>query len=615
MTKPSPVLKIFPHSGLLIIFSLLSCTGLTTATAQIALSATGFDSHAELNWTKPTGATNFRILRSDDGGANFSFLKSTAERSALDFTGHLPGVPITFFYKIEGQNLLGQTIATSNDAPATVAEQSDSALLDMVQKYTFRYFWEFAHPASGMARERNSSGDIITTGGSGFGVMAILVGVHRGFISREEGRDRLLKIVGFLGFADKFHGVFPHWMDGNTGNVVPFSQFDNGGDLVETAFLMQGLLAARQFFDDPNDPIEAAVRSSITDIWEDVDWNFYRKNNSGVLYWHWSPNFGWQMNFQLRGWNEAMIVYILAAASPTHPIPASLWATGWTAQNYYSGLSFYGHKLFVGEAKGGPLFFAHYSFLGFDPRGKKDGFCNYFTQNRNHSIINRAYCIENPQNHAGYSADCWGLTASDVPSGYAANKPNSNDGTIAPTAALSSMPYTPGESLAALKNFYRVRGAKLWGEMGFFDAFNDDQNWVADSYLAIDQGPIIGMIENYRSGLLWSLFMQNPEISPALTALGFVPDNTVGATQLVENQAAGMNIFPNPVSEGRAKVEFDIAPKKRERLDLVAENGRLVRSFFVEKNQKSVGLELKGLASGVYFLKKENGAAGKLVVK
>lgn len=614
-TKPSSVLRVYLFSSLQLFFLLVSCVRVQTAAAQIDLSATGFDSHAELKWTKPAGVASFNILRSTDGGANFSFLQKTNSPSALDFTGHTPGVSNTFFYKIEGLNAISQVVSTSNTASALVAALPDSMLLDMVQRYTFRYFWEFAHPASGMARERNSSGNTVTTGGTGFGVMAILVGVHRGFITREEGRDRLLKIVGFLGFADRFHGVFPHWMDGNTGDVIPFSQFDNGGDLVETAFLIQGLLAARQYFDDPNDPIEGAIRSSITDIWEDVEWDWYRKNNSGVLYWHWSPNFGWQMNFQLRGWNEAMIVYILAAASPTHGVPASLWTTGWTAQNYYSGLTWYGHKLFVGEQKGGPLFFAHYSFLGFDPRGKKDYFCNYFLQNRNHSLVNRAYCIENPKNYAGYSGDSWGLTASDVPSGYRANKPNDNDGTIAPTAALSSMPYTPDESMAALKNFYRVRGAKLWGDMGFFDAFNDNQNWVASSYLAIDQGPIIDMIENHRSGLLWSLFMSNPEISPALTALGFVPDNSVGATQLSDNQVVGFKISPNPISDGRAKVDFDFLTKKRERLDLIDEKGRLVQSFFIEKNQTSVELELKGIPDGLYFLKKENGATATVVVQ
>ena len=399
----------------------------------------------------------------------------------------------------------GYEVATA----ATVAEASDSALLDMIQRYSFRYFWEFAHPASGMARERNTSGDIVTTGGTGFGIMALLVGIHRGFISREEGRDRLLKITGFLGFADRFHGVFPHWMDGNTGNVVPFSPKDDGGDLVETAFLMQGLLAARQFFEE-NEPLETALRQSITQLWEAVEWDFYRKNGSGKLYWHWSPNYGWEINFPITGWNEALIVYLLAVASPTHPVPASLWQSGWTASNYANGFTFFGQKLPVGPNAGGPLFFAHYSFLGFDPRGKKDAFCNYFHQNRAHSLINRAYCAANPKNFVGYGNDCWGLTASDDPGGYLAHEPNNDNGTISPTAALSSMPYTPVESMAALKHFYRQLGAKTWGPMGFFDAFNEEKNWQADSYLAIDQGPIIGMIEKFSERPFVGAFHEKP---------------------------------------------------------------------------------------------------------
>jgi hypothetical protein len=338
----------------------------------------------------------------------------------------------------------------------------------------------------------------------------------------------LIQISTFLQLvADRFHGAFPHWMNGNSGDVVPFSQFDNGGDLVETAFLIQGLLAARQYFNQ-NVPLENSLRNVITDIWEDVEWDWYRKNNSNVLYWHWSPNYNWQMNFPLRGFNEVMITYLLAVASPTHGVPASLYQSGWIAPGYVNGQTYYGYKLDVGPYKGGPLFFAHYSFLGFDPRNKRDAYTNYFTRNRNHTLINRAYCIENPENHQGYSADSWGLTASDNPWGYSAHEAtlNSDNGTITPTAALSSMPYTPGVSMEALRHFYRNLGDRLWGYHGFYDAFNLDQNWFASSYLAIDQGPIIGMIENHRSGLLWNLFMANPEIQQAVTAVGFVEDVT-----------------------------------------------------------------------------------------
>ncbi|HQV96148.1 MAG TPA: glucoamylase family protein, partial [Saprospiraceae bacterium] len=480
----------------------------------------------------------------------------------------------TFYYYIEALSGLNQSLATSDTIQAIENTMTDAELMDMVQKYTFRYFWDEGHPVSGMARERNNSEDIVTTGGSGFGIMGILVGIENGYITRSEGANRIIKIISFLQYAEKFHGAFPHWMNGRTGKVVPFSQFDNGGDLVETAFLMQGLLAARQFF-DVNNNTEKAIRQIITKLYEDVEWDWYSKNNSGVLYWHWSPNYAWQMNFPLRGYNEAMIVYLLAIASPTHSVPASYYHNGWAAaNNYKNGNTWFGYKLFVGPAYGGPLFFAHYSFLGFDPRGIKDKYANYFENNRNHTLINRGWCIYNPLKHKKYSENSWGLTASDNPFGYSAHEPGSRDnGTIAPTAALSSMPYTPTESIAALRHFYLVEGESLFGPNGFYDAFNGDQNWVADSYLAIDQGPILVMLQNHRTELLWNMFMKNPEIKPALDAIGFVPDLTATSDA---NDIIKMALYPNPTT-GKVKLVFD---RERPNQIIIFDNtGNIVKNF------------------------------------
>jgi hypothetical protein len=357
----------------------------------------------------------------------------------------------------------------------------------------------------------------------------------------------MIRILNFLQTADRFHGVWPHWLNGNTGAVIPFGETDNGGDLVETSFMIQGLLAARKYFNQQTTD-EQQIRNVITQLWEEVEWDWYRKNGSNVLYWHWSPDYGWAINMQIRGYNEAMIVYLLAIASPTHGVPASLWNTGWAGTSYYlNGGTFYGHKIFVGWDYGGPLFFTHYSFLGFDPRNIRDDYTNYFENSMNISLIHNAYCIDNPLNHTGYSASCWGLTASDDPDGYTVHEPTSSrdNGTITPSAALSAMPYTPANSLAALKHFYRDRGDRLWGNFGFIDAFNLKRSWYATSYLAIDQGPIIDMIENHRTGLLWDLFMANEEIKPALDAIGFVPDSTFGTPDhyMVEKTSC----FPNPV--------------------------------------------------------------------
>jgi hypothetical protein len=353
----------------------------------------------------------------------------------------------------------------------------------------------------------------------------MLVGIERNFITRQEGFERLNKIVNFLNNPEtqKFHGAFPHWLNGSTGKVVPFSTKDNGGDLVETAFLFQGLLTVKEYFKNGSAP-ERAMCDTIQKLWENVEWSWYQKNQESVLYWHWSPNYNWEMNHQISGWNESLIVYVLAASSPTHPISKPVYDFGWARNGAYPMVNnkfFYGIQLPLGYDYGGPLFFAHYSFLGLDPRNLSDQYAYYWTQNVAHSQINQAYCISNPRNYVGYSANCWGLTASDIQNGYTASSPTNDRGVIAPTAALSSFPYTPQESLKATKFFYYVLGDKIWGEYGFNDAFNLTSLWFADSYIAIDQGPIVCMIENHRTGLLWDLFMANEDVQLGLNKLDF----------------------------------------------------------------------------------------------
>lgn len=398
-------------------------------------------------------------------------------------------------------------------------------LLDLVQRQTLKYFWDFAEPNSGMARERNTSGNLVTSGGTGFGIMAMLAGVERGFLGREEVLDRVLQIGHFLKKADRFHGAWPHWMDGTTGQTIAFSEKDNGGDLVETAFLVQGLIAAREYFDRDNTK-EQSFRTLADELWHGVDWQWYTQGQN-VLYWHWSPDYDFAMNMHISGWNEALIVYILAAASPTYPVSAEVYHQGWARNgNIVNGNHYYYMELPLGYHFGGPLFFAHYSFLGLDPRGLNDQYADYWKQNRNHSLINHRYCALNPGDHCHYSDSLWGLTASDDPLvGYQAHAPHgyggADNGTITPTAALSSMPYTPEESISALRTFYYYLYDDLWGPYGFKDAFNFDENWFADSYIAIDQGPIVVMIENYRSALLWEVFMRNEEVHRGLERLGF----------------------------------------------------------------------------------------------
>jgi hypothetical protein len=397
---------------------------------------------------------------------------------------------------------------------------SDDELLDLVQRQTFRYFYDFAHPASGLARERNSSGDVVTTGGSGFGVMALIVAMERGFITRGEGLVHMDKILDFLETCDRYHGVWPHWLNGSTGRTIPFSEKDDGGDLVETSFLIQGLITFRQYL-DPGVPAEQILINRINALWQAVEYDFFTQGVN-ALYWHWSPNYGFNMNMILRGYNETLICYVLGAGSPTHTISRDTYRYGYMNDGaILNGSTYYGITLPIGWPYGGPLFFTHYSFLGLDPRNLEDSYVNYREQNIAHSLINWKHCEINPSNYVSYSADCWGLTASDNQSGYSAHSPTNDLGVITPTAALSSLPYTPEQSMNAIRHFYYILGDRLWGEYGFYDAFNATAGWWGTSYLAIDQGPIVCMIENYRTGLLWDLFMSAPEVQAGLDKLGF----------------------------------------------------------------------------------------------
>ncbi len=411
---------------------------------------------------------------------------------------------------------------------------SDDSLLTLVEYRTFQYFWNGAEPVSGMACERihingiypEHDKNVITTGGSGFGFMAILVGIERGFITREDAVARFEKISGFLEKADRFHGAWPHWINGETGKVKPFGTKDNGADLVETSYMMQGLLAVRQYFKDGNQR-EKKLAARIDNLWRGVDYQWFTQGKD-VIYWHWSPTYGWEMNFPVEGYNECLILYVLAASSPTHPVNADAYHKGWARNGAIMGSTTkYGYNLTLkhngAPEYGGPLFWSHYSYLGLDPRGLKDKYADYWENNINHTLINRQWCIENPKHFKGYGADCWGLTASYSVNGYSAHAPGTeNDlGVISPTAALSSFPYTPEYSMQVLKHFYYDLGKKIWGEYGFYDAFSEQADWFPSQYLAIDQGPVVVMIENSRTGLLWNLFMSCPEVKQGLKKLGF----------------------------------------------------------------------------------------------
>jgi len=523
--------------------------------APTNVRAKGYDRHIDISWDASAvpDLERYIIYRSFDG-VDFqpAGIQIPGNHRYTDF---LSKSGAKAFYKVAASDHRYQLSPFSEVVTASTRALSDDELLTMLQEACFRYYWEGAHPDAGMALE-NIPGDdrVVATGASGFGIMALIVGVDRGFITREEGLQRLIRIVDFLEKAPRYHGVWSHFMDGTTKQTLSvFGMFDNGGDLVETAFLMEGLLSARQYFKGTS-AAEKDLFARITRLWETVEWDWYEQSpQGGALFWHWSPQWDWYINHRITGFNEAMIVYMLAIASPTHGVPPDLYYSGWANQpevgsryrsdwsgtkegdRYVNGHSYYGIKLDVGVGSGGPVFFAHYSYMGFDPRGLRDRFTNYFENNRHMAQINYQYCIHNPGHYQGYGKDFWGLTASDGSKGYMPHEPTPrvDDGTMTFTGALSSFPYTPAESMAVFKHIYRDLGDRVWGVYGPRDAVNLSEDWVSPIFMGLNQAPIVVMIENYRSGLIWKLFMSNPEIHPMLDRIGFKPD--------VGNRAAQQN--------------------------------------------------------------------------
>lgn len=496
------------------------------------VQATGYERHIDVTWhpVSDPALAQYVVYGSEHGGP---FQPIGVQRPGVNrFCDYIGDAHTTATYRVTARTSSLRESSQSVSATASTHPMSDDELLTMVQRASFRYYWEAAEPHSGMTRENTPGNDeIIALGASGFGIMAIAVGAGNGFITRQQAIDRLLRITSFLSAADRFHGAWPHFLSGSTGHSLPvFAMYDNGADIVETSFLMEGLLSARQYFKGDG-PSGHELYERITKLWEGVDWNWFRATpRRDALYWHWSPDYSFYIANRLTGWNETMITYLEAIASPTHGIPASYYYSGWVGEGignqYSNGKSYYGITLPVGRGTGGPLFFTDYSFMGFDPTGIHDRFTDYYDNNRAQTMINQAYCIRNPHHWKGYGADTWGLTAVDGPHGYVPYEPTPDldDGTIAPTGAISAIAYTPPQSIAALKHFYRDLGAQVWGIYGFRDAFNLQENWYSGITMGLNQAPMAVMIENHRTGLIWNSFMANPEVAAMLQKIGFRPD-------------------------------------------------------------------------------------------
>lgn len=496
--------------------------------APTHLAAKAYERHVDLTWTAtPDPAVTQYVIYRSTHGENFHAVgvQRPGVGRYMDYLG-TPDADVS--YRITARTSALRESLASNTVSAQTHTMTDDELLSMVQEASFHYYWDGAEPHSGMAHESvPGDSDIIAVGASGFGVMSLIVAADRGFAPREQVVQRMLKITSFLEHADRFHGVWPHYLSGKTGHVLPvFGLYDDGGDLVETSFLVQGLLAARGYFTHDN-ASERLLRDHITTLWEGIEWDRYMTPEKDALWWHWSPRFGYYIANRLQGFNESMITYVLAIASPTHPVPASLYETGWAAKGSLShpfplANTYYGIHVDVNYTphSPGPLFFTHYNFFGLDPHFR-DKYTDWFRNNRNISLVQQKYAVENPGHFKGYGANAWGLSAVGGPLGYREFKPfDEDDGTLAPTAAGGAYAYTPEESLKAIKHFYRDLGREVWDIYGFRNAFNQQLDWYAPDELGLNQGPQAIMIENGRTGLLWKSFMSNPEIKKMEDTVG-----------------------------------------------------------------------------------------------
>jgi hypothetical protein len=502
--------------------SVFATTALAAAPQPADFTAEGHDSRIDLTWSyDPAHTHGFHVYRADQADGPFERLTKKPHPITVysDFLGRND---ITRWYRITVVDATGKESDHTDAVHAKTRNMTTDELLTSIQKAHFRYFWDFAHPHSGLTREGfKHDRRICTSGGTGFGLITIMVGAERGFVTRQAAAERILKQIRFLeDTAERFHGHWPHWLDGRTGKVIPFfDPRDNGADIVESAFLLQGMLTVAQYFDQDN-TAEREIRERVKRLWHEAEWSFFRGDPPGDrVFWHWSPDQAFAKNHRIGDhFNECQIVYILGMAAPNDPLPLDAFVKGWIhdPKKYGNGNEYYGFKLAIGFPYGGPLFFTHYSFLGFDPRALTDQFGNYYDHFRTITRINHAHCVANPKGYKGYSDKVWGLTASTGFKGYHAHAPRTDRGTIAPTGAISAMPYAPELSLPTLKHFYHELGPKIWGHLGFWDAFNLTHDWVSPTYLAIDQGPIVPMIENYRTQLCWRMFMQNPEIMSTL---------------------------------------------------------------------------------------------------
>ena len=483
----------------------------------------------DLVWDAVKQPVTYEIRRSEKAGGNYIPLSVQLTNLNVNVYSDFIGQGgREFYYQIRSHRFGTNDHSNAfSDWSAVCHARSQfldtNQLLTEVQEAGFRYFYDYAQPVSGLSRiGTRANPDVCSSGDTGFGMFNLVVGIDRGFITRPQGISRALKILTFLtGKADRFHGAFSHLIDGSAGKALPFGHDDDGADIVETAFLMQGVLLWREYFSGTG-PDEVEIRKLSDGLWRAVEWDWFatRENGQSFMRWHWSPDHGWLENDKITGFNECQIVYLLALASPTHAVQPQVYWQGWQTALYATHRMQFGIPLELGPHDfGPPLFWIQFSYLGLDPHSVRFDGKTYFEHFNDICRIEMLYGQSRSNHFEGYGS-FWGWTAGYGPDNYKEYLPGGiDDGTINPSAAISSMPYVPDASRALLFELYANHGSQCWGPFGFYDSFNLSRNWFARDYLGNDVGPLAPMIENYRTGLCWKIFMNAPEIRNALKML------------------------------------------------------------------------------------------------
>ena len=517
--------------------------------------------------------------------------------------------------------LVGLLVLAALASPA--AAITDAALLDSLQRTSFQYFWDQGSSVTGLIRDRNTGGSPASTASTGFGLSAICIGIDHGWVSRTDGATRVLTALQVLwnmpqGNATSgtigYKGLYWHWLDMSTATRT----WDSELSTIDTALLFAGIMDAREYFTS-NTGDEPQIRALADSITSRADWAFMKNGGPGLKMGFKPGVTGFSGFGTWTGYNEAMIMYIIAIGSHTHPVPSSDWKT-WTSGYNWSTQFGYTYLIFP------PLFGHQYSHCWIDFRAVQDTFMmthssNYFENSTRATLAQRAYAIANPGGKVGYGANLWGLTASDVPppTGYNARgapPAQNDDGTITPTAPISSIPFAPTECLAVAHNLWDNYGTFLWGPYGFKDAFNLTSNpdWYDTDYLGIDQGPIIMMIENYRNNAVWNRFMKHPDIVRGMFLAGFSGSFAGVPTPSAPSGVELLESAPNPFRD-QTTLRFRLPRADHVRLTLYDVSGR-ARATLVDgvraAGEHTAVLEGHGLPAGIYLVSLESGGTQRV---